>query len=91
MGKGLDLGQPLGVTSAPDNRGKTMLLQGRKILVTFATHWAGPEICDALVNEGAQVVCHDPSFTDQARAGAFVAGRGNLTAIADKEDRKSVV
>jgi NAD(P)-dependent dehydrogenase (short-subunit alcohol dehydrogenase family) len=62
-----------------------MILQGRKILVTFASHWAGPEICDALVNEGAQVVCHDPSFVDAARTGAFVAGRGSLTAIADSE------
>ncbi len=60
-----------------------MLLNGRNILVTFATHWAGPEICGALADEGAKVVCHDPAFADAARAAAFVAGRGDLTAIAE--------
>ena len=59
-----------------------MLLKNRTILVTFASHWAGPEICDSLLAEGASVVCQDPAFADSARAEAFVAGRANLTAIA---------
>lgn len=61
-----------------------MLLQNRTILVTFATHWAGPEICGGLLDEGAAVVCQDPAFADAARAEAFVAGRAGLTAIADE-------
>ncbi len=60
-----------------------MLLDDRKIIVTFATHWAGPEICDGLLAEGASVVCQDPAFADPSRAEAFVAGRPGLTAIAD--------
>ncbi len=61
-----------------------MLLKGRNILVTFATHWAGPEICAGLIEEGASVACQDPVFADRTRAEAFVAGRANLTAIADE-------
>jgi len=59
-----------------------MLLKNRTMLVTFATHWAGPEICDGLIDEGALVVCQDPNFADRARAEAFVAGRSNLIAVA---------
>ncbi len=62
-----------------------MMLQGRTVLVTFATHWAGPEICDGLLHEGARVICQDPNFADSGRAEAFVAGRGNLTAISDTD------
>lgn len=61
-----------------------MLLKNRTILITFATHWAGPEICGGLIDEGALVVCQDPNFADRARAEAFVACRANLTAIADE-------
>ena len=61
-----------------------MLLKNRTILITFATHWAGPEICGGLIDEGALVVCQDPNFAGRARAEAFVAGRANLTAIADE-------
>ena len=61
-----------------------MLLKNRTILITFATHWAGPEICGGLIDEGALVVCQDPNFADRARGEAFVAGRANLTAIADE-------
>lgn len=68
-----------------------MLLNDRTILVTFATHWAGPEICDVLIEEGASVVCHDPAFADRARADAFVAGRAKLTAIANEKPAEIVI
>ncbi|MBI1181104.1 MAG: SDR family oxidoreductase [Alphaproteobacteria bacterium] len=62
-----------------------MLLKDRKILLTFATHWAGPEICSALVREGASVVCHDPHFADPAAAESFAGGRREIATTAETE------
>jgi NAD(P)-dependent dehydrogenase (short-subunit alcohol dehydrogenase family) len=62
-----------------------LILNDRKILVTFATHWAGPEICADLVAEGATVVCHDPQFSDEKVAAAFVDGRSGLTPVGGTE------
>jgi NAD(P)-dependent dehydrogenase (short-subunit alcohol dehydrogenase family) len=59
-----------------------VLLVDRRILVTHVTHWAGPEICAALAEEGATVACHDPAFADPARAADFVAGRATLIPLA---------
>ncbi|MEN3953103.1 SDR family oxidoreductase [Iodidimonas sp. SYSU 1G8] len=66
------------------------MLNNRTILVTSATHWAGPEICAGLAVEGARVVCQDPNFADKAVADAFVAAHPALTAIAEEKPAEIV-
>lgn len=62
-----------------------MLLEDKRILVTHVTHWAGPQICTALAGEGAEVLCHDPSFTDTAAGTAFCEKAPGLTALRAQE------
>lgn len=67
-----------------------MLLEGKRILVTHVTHWAGPEICAALGGEGAEVLCHDPSFTDAAAGATFCGKAAGLTALSAQEPSELV-
>jgi NAD(P)-dependent dehydrogenase (short-subunit alcohol dehydrogenase family) len=66
------------------------MLNNRTILVTSATHWAGPEICAGLAAEGARVVCQDPNFADKAVADAFVTAHPALTTIAEEKPAEIV-
>ena len=44
----------------------------RTVLLTNATQYTGPGARDALLAQGARVVCHDPTFREEAVRGAFL-------------------
>lgn len=46
-------------------------LEGKKIILTDATHFTGPGLSRGLVEMGALVLCHDPAFADEAAREAF--------------------
>lgn len=56
-------------------------------LVTNATGYAGPGAVIGLLAEGWAVAGADPSFGDEAKATAFVDGRGGLITFSETEPR----
>ena len=59
-------------------------------LVTNATGYAGPGAIIGLLAEDWMVACADPSFADERRAAAFIAGRDGLVAFNETEPRALV-
>ncbi len=51
-----------------------------RVLVTNVRDYTGPGAVAVLLREGHEVLCHDPSFSDEAARGAF--GRDHPGAVA---------
>lgn len=52
----------------------------KRIFITNATQYAGPGIIEVLSKKGYEVICHDPTFTDQAKSSLFER-RNNVRCI----------
>lgn len=61
------------------------MLEGRKILMTNVTHFAGLSASKYLAELGATVACSDESFTDESARRAFEAGANGLVALASQQ------
>ncbi len=55
------------------------MLNDLVILITNAKHFVGPCSADVLAGHGANVVCHDETFSDSGARGAFIAQHPGVT------------
>lgn len=53
----------------------------RAVLVTNVTQYAGPGIVEALLRQGAHVICHDASFNDPTARDGFCKDRTELECL----------
>ncbi|MFN3232092.1 MAG: SDR family oxidoreductase [Alphaproteobacteria bacterium] len=60
------------------------MLEGRKILITNVTHFAGVAATRHMVDQGATVLCHDESFTDEEARQTF-SGETGAVALSAQE------
>jgi 2-keto-3-deoxy-L-fuconate dehydrogenase len=56
-------------------------LVGKRILVTQATEFMGPVLCEVLAEQGAEVVASRESLTEPSAAGRVVASAGQVDAL----------
>jgi NAD(P)-dependent dehydrogenase (short-subunit alcohol dehydrogenase family) len=56
------------------------MLDNLVILITNAEHFVGPCSADVLAGHGANVICHDVTFSDAAARDAFVAAHPSVVA-----------
>ena len=54
------------------------LVSGKRVLITQATDFMGPTLCQVFAEQGAQVVASEPPLTDPQAAAAAVAQAGAL-------------
>lgn len=60
------------------------------VLVTDATHFVGPELCERLIEGGARVIAADPDFENAGIAQSFMGPRPKVEAIAQTSPAETV-
>ena len=65
----------------PPAPGPAGLLAGRRVLVTSATAYMGPAVCELFGEEGATVVADDGRYLDPGEAEAAVAAAGAVDVL----------
>jgi len=67
--------------SSTDTASGIVSLRGRRVLVTQALQFMGPELCSVLAEAGADVVADDSSLIDPGAPAAIVAKAGRVDVL----------
>lgn len=60
------------------------------VLVTDATHFVGPELCERLIEEGARVIAADADFNNTGITQSFVGPRPKVETVAQTSAEETI-